>query len=96
MPKIYMYRFIKVNRKLRFLDPCPKHQATNGTTTRASGFAPTATRTGNSSPTVFQIVDGRLLLQYSGDASGAFNRDKDGNPKKADANWSKLDKSESK
>lgn len=47
-------------------------------------------------PTVFQIVDGRLLLQYSGGASEAFNRDKDGNLKKADTNWPKLDKPESK
>ena len=47
-------------------------------------------------PTVFQIVDGRLLLQYSGNVSEMFNRDKDGNLKKADANWSRLGQPESK
>ena len=47
-------------------------------------------------PNVFQIVDGRLLLQYSGNFSEMFNRDKDGNLKKADTNWSKFDKLESK
>ena len=38
-------------------------------------------------PNVFQIVDGRLLLQYSAGARDKFNQDKDGNLKKAAANW---------
>ena len=38
----------------------------------------------------FQIVDGRLLLQYSKGIRGDFNRDTQGNLSKADANWPVL------
>ncbi len=43
-----------------------------------------------SDPTVFEIVDGRLLLQYGGGARDAFNHDQAGNLKKADVNWSGI------
>src|SRR6266704_6854581 len=38
----------------------------------------------------FQIVDGRLLLQYSKGVRDDFNKDTTGNLGKADANWSAL------
>jgi YHS domain-containing protein len=38
----------------------------------------------------FQIVDGRLLLQYSKGVRNDFNKDANGNLAKADANWSGL------
>ena len=38
----------------------------------------------------FQVVDGRLLLQYSKDVQGKFNADPKGNLDKADANWPGL------
>lgn len=38
----------------------------------------------------FQIVDGRLLLQYSKGVRDDFNRDTKGNLAKADANWPAL------
>lgn len=38
----------------------------------------------------FQIVDGRLLLQYSKDVRENFNKDTQGNLKKADQNWPAL------
>lgn len=38
-------------------------------------------------PTAFQIVDGRLLLQYSHGIMEKFNKDSVGNLKKADENW---------
>lgn len=38
-------------------------------------------------PNAFQIVDGRLLLQYSLGVRKDFSRDTAGNLKKADANW---------
>jgi YHS domain-containing protein len=41
-------------------------------------------------PAAFQIVDGRLLLQYSRGVRNDFNRDAAGNLKKADANWPGL------
>ena len=40
--------------------------------------------------TATQIVDGRLLLQYSPGVRDDFNKDAAGNLKKADANWPKL------
>ena len=38
----------------------------------------------------FQIVDGKLLLQYSKGARDNFNRDTKGNLSKANANWPGL------
>jgi YHS domain-containing protein len=38
-------------------------------------------------PNAFQIVDGRLLLQYSLGVRKDFSKDTSGNLKKADANW---------
>ena len=38
----------------------------------------------------FQIVDGRLLLQYSKGVRNDFNKDAKGNLTKADANWPGL------
>jgi len=35
----------------------------------------------------FQIVDGKLLLQYSKGVRDDFNKDTSGNLAKADANW---------
>lgn len=40
--------------------------------------------------TATQIVDGRLLLQYSPGVRDDFNKDAAGNLKKADATWPKL------
>lgn len=41
-------------------------------------------------PDAFQIVDGRLLLQYNKRARDQFNEDMQGNLKKADSNWPGL------
>lgn len=41
-------------------------------------------------PEAFQIVEGRLLLQYSKGVRDDFNKDAAGNLKKADGNWAKL------
>jgi YHS domain-containing protein len=38
----------------------------------------------------FQIVNGRLLLQYSPGVRDTFNEDASGNLKKAEANWTQL------
>ena len=38
-------------------------------------------------PDAFQIVDGRLLLQYNAAVRDKFNQDQPGNLKKADGNW---------
>jgi YHS domain-containing protein len=41
-------------------------------------------------PNAFQIVDGRLLLQYSLGIREKFGKDTAGNLAKADANWPKV------
>ena len=38
-------------------------------------------------PTIFQIIDGRLILQHTQDAYTQFNKDLTGNTAKADMNW---------
>ena len=38
-------------------------------------------------PDAFQVLNGRLLLQYDTDVRGLFNKDPQGNLKKADQNW---------
>ncbi len=38
-------------------------------------------------PAIFQIIDGKLILQHSLDAYSKFNKDLQGNVKKADGNW---------
>jgi YHS domain-containing protein len=42
------------------------------------------------SPDAFQIIDGRLILQYNRDAAAMFAKDVQGNLAKADANWPGL------
>lgn len=41
-------------------------------------------------PSAFQVVDGRLLLQYDEDVRDLFNKDSRGNLTKADGNWPGL------
>ena len=41
-------------------------------------------------PAAFQVVDGRLLLQYSKSVRNDFNKDTNGNLAKADGNWPGL------
>jgi hypothetical protein len=38
-------------------------------------------------PDAFQVLNGRLLLQYDTDVRNLFNKDPQGNLKKADQNW---------
>jgi len=53
-------------------------------------YAVSKNSTASISPEAFQIVDGRLLLQYDLGIREKFNQDTAGNLKKADANWSGL------
>jgi YHS domain-containing protein len=47
-------------------------------------------------PEAFQVVDGRLLLQYSKGVRNDFNKDTQGNLSKAKANWPALSEKKSK
>lgn len=50
-------------------------------------YAVSKGKTAKIEPDAFQIVDGRLLLQYDKDIRATFSQDTAGNLKKADANW---------
>ena len=57
------------------------------------GYCAYAASQGHTAPIqvgAFQIINGRLLLQYSESVRGKFNKDTQGNLKKADANWPEL------
>ena len=53
-------------------------------------------KTVNIDPNAFQIIDGKLFLQYSKDILDKFNQDPTGNLQKAEANWPKLVESQGK
>jgi YHS domain-containing protein len=53
-------------------------------------------KTINIDPNAFQIIDGKLYLQYSKDILNKFNQDPTGNLQKAQANWPKLVDSQGK
>lgn len=42
-------------------------------------------------PTAFQIVDGRLIMQYNADAMKEFNENLQANVARANENWKKLE-----
>ena len=50
-------------------------------------YAVSKGKTADIDPAAFQIVDGRLLLQYSKSVRDTFSKDTAGNLRKADANW---------
>lgn len=57
------------------------------------GFCAYGASRGNKAPVkieAWQIVDGRLLMQYDLDIKNSFNKDQQGNLRKADQNWPGL------
>ena len=50
-------------------------------------YAASRGHTAKVEPDAFQVVDGRLLLQYDRSIRDKFNQDTQGNLKKADQNW---------
>ncbi len=57
------------------------------------GFCAYGASRGNKAPVkieAWQIVDGRLLMQYDLDVKNSFNKDQAGNLRKADQNWPGL------
>jgi YHS domain-containing protein len=79
-----IYNFASVEHKASFDKEPAKYVPQFG------GFCAWAVSQGytaNIDPNAFQIVDGRLILQYSLDIREKFNADTAGNLKKADANW---------
>ena len=81
------YRFASAEHKQMFDADPAKY------TPQFGGYCAYAVSRGDTAsidPEAFQIVDGRLLLQYSKSILATFNKDTSANLSKADANWPKL------
>ena len=81
------YRFASAEHKQMFDADPAKY------TPQFGGYCAYAVSRGDTAsidPEAFQIVDGRLILQYSKSILATFNKDTSANLSKADANWPKL------
>lgn len=54
------------------------------------GYAASINRVSPTDPLIYQIIDGRLVLQHTDEAYRLFNRDAAANLGRADANWPRL------
>jgi len=82
-----IYYFASAENKAAFDADAAKYQPQFG------GFCAWAVSRGYTAPVdpnAFQIVNGRLLLQYSLKVRTDFSLDTEGNLKKADANWPSI------
>lgn len=82
-----IYYFASAENKAAFDADAAKYQPQFG------GFCAWAVSRGYTAPidpNAFQIVNGRLLLQYSLKVRTDFSLDTEGNLKKADANWPSI------
>ena len=88
-----IYYFASAENKAAFDADAAKYQPQFG------GFCAWAVSRGYTAPidpNAFQIVNGRLLLQYSLKVRTDFSADTEGNLKKADANWPSILEKEGK
>ena len=81
------YRFMSADNKAVFDADMAKHAPQYG---GYCAFAASQNRLSDSDPTVFQIVDGQLLMFTNESFKRDFNADVPGNKAKADANWPGL------
>ena len=81
------YQFASAEHKSTFDAAPAKHAPQYG---GYCAFAASMNRLSDSDPTVFQIVDGQLLVFTNEDFKQKFNADVAGNKAKADANWPGL------
>ncbi len=81
------YYFASADHKARFdKDPAMYEPAFGG----FCAFGISRNKLVEIDPEAFQIVDGRLLLQYSKGVRADFNKDTQGNLTRAKANWPAL------
>jgi YHS domain-containing protein len=81
------YYFASTEHKAAFDKEPTKYEPQFG------GYCAYGASRGNKAPVkieAWQIVNGRLLMQYDLDIKGEFNKDQQGNLKKADGNWPGL------
>jgi YHS domain-containing protein len=81
------YRFASAEHKSTFDAAPAKHAPQYG---GYCAYAASLDRLSDSDPTVFQILDGQLLVFTNEDFKLKFNQDVAGNKAKADANWPGL------
>lgn len=81
------YRFAAAASKTAFEADAAKHAPRYG---GYCAFAASQNRLSPSDPTVWQIVDGQLLVFTNADFKEQFNKDVAGNKAKADQNWPGL------
>jgi YHS domain-containing protein len=82
--KSAIYYFASADHKAAFDKDPSKYEPQFG---GFCAYAVSKNSTAAITPEAFQIVDGRLLLQYDLDIRETFSKDTAGNLKKADANW---------
>lgn len=81
------YLFASAENKMRFdKDPAKYEPAFGG----FCAYGVSRNKLVEIEPEAFQIVDGRLLLQYSKGVRNDFNKDTQGNLAKANSNWPML------
>ena len=81
------YYFVSAEHKATFDKEPGKYEPQFG------GYCAYGASRGNKAPIkieAWQIVNGRLLMQYDLDVKGKFNEDQVGNLRKADQNWPGL------
>ena len=81
------YRFASAEHKATFDADAAKHAPQFG---GYCAYAASQNRLSESDPTVFEIVDGQLLVFTNADFKERFDQDVAGNKAKADANWPGL------
>ena len=81
------YLFASAENKMRFEKEPAKYEPAFG---GFCAFGVSRNKLVEIDPEAFQIVDGRLLLQYSKGVRNDFNKDAQGNLAKANANWPVL------
>ena len=81
------YLFASAENKMRFEKEPAKYEPAFG---GFCAYGVSRNKLVEIDPEAFQIVDGRLLLQYSKGVRNDFNKDAQGNLAKANANWPML------
>ncbi len=81
------YLFASAENKMRFEKEPAKYEPAFG---GFCAYGVSRNKLVEIDPEAFQIVDGRLLLQYSKGVRNDFNKDTQGNLAKANSNWPML------
>lgn len=82
-----LYRFVSKENRETFEREPAKYAPAFGA---FCGYAASINKVSPTNPLIYQIIDGRLVLQHTSKAFELFNEDPNGNLKKADGNWPSL------